>query len=87
MRVSILVTLTIALPFPPPPYSPEGGNTITFTDPETAPAAFGSSPPTVQKRNVCVVTGQPARYLDPVTGHPYASVAAFKKIREEAGIV
>ena len=28
---------------------------------------------------------QPAKYLDPVTGHPYANLAAFKKLREQAG--
>jgi hypothetical protein len=30
----------------------------------------------------CVVTGAPARYRDPVTGQPYATLAAFKILRE-----
>ena len=30
----------------------------------------------------CVVTGEPARYRDPVTGQPYATLAAFKILRE-----
>ena len=30
----------------------------------------------------CVVTGEPARYRDPVTGQPYATLAAFKILRQ-----
>ena len=30
----------------------------------------------------CVITGEPARYRDPVTGQPYATLAAFKILRE-----
>ncbi|EGT54232.1 hypothetical protein CAEBREN_07323 [Caenorhabditis brenneri] len=33
-------------------------------------------------RNVCAVTGRPARYRDPVTGLPYSSAYAFKVIRD-----
>lgn len=36
-----------------------------------------SSPP------VCVITGQPARYKDPITGQPYATLDAFKILREK----
>lgn len=30
---------------------------------------------------VCVITGKPARYRDPRTGHPYFDLAAFKELR------
>jgi len=30
----------------------------------------------------CVITGEPARYRDPATGQPYATLAAFKILRE-----
>ena len=30
----------------------------------------------------CVITGEPARYRDPITGQPYATLAAFKILRE-----
>ncbi|KAK9815667.1 hypothetical protein WJX72_007666 [[Myrmecia] bisecta] len=29
----------------------------------------------------CVITGRPARYRDPVTGEPYADLAAFQQLR------
>lgn len=29
----------------------------------------------------CAVTGEPAKYRDPVTGAPYATVEAFKTLR------
>jgi len=35
------------------------------------------------KKEVCVITGQPAKYRDPKTGHPYATAEAFRKIREK----
>jgi hypothetical protein len=64
----------------------ESGNIVTWSEPDTMPSSFGGSPPAVVKKRVCVITGQPARYLDPVTGHPYATLDAFKKIRAQAGI-
>lgn len=30
-----------------------------------------------------MVTGQPARYKDPITGQPYATLEAFKILREK----
>lgn len=30
----------------------------------------------------CCVTGQPAKYRDPVTGLPYATIDAFKQLRQ-----
>ena len=33
------------------------------------------------KPNVCVITGLPAKYKDPLTGMPYATIEAFKEVR------
>lgn len=35
-------------------------------------------------RGVCAVTGTAAKYVDPLTGLPYADLAAFKAIRRAA---
>nr|CAC20594.1 stress responsive gene 6 protein, Srg6 [Hordeum vulgare subsp. vulgare]CAC20595.1 stress responsive gene 6, Srg6 [Hordeum vulgare subsp. vulgare] len=49
-------------------------------------ASFGSELCTTStpypEKSVCVVTGLPAKYRDPKTGLPYATMAAFKIIRE-----
>uniref|UniRef100_A0A1I7U4Y1 Vacuolar protein sorting-associated protein 72 homolog n=1 Tax=Caenorhabditis tropicalis TaxID=1561998 RepID=A0A1I7U4Y1_9PELO len=36
-----------------------------------------------RERNLCAVTGRPARYRDPVTDLPYSSAYAFKVIRDK----
>ncbi|KAL8241523.1 hypothetical protein R6Q59_014877 [Mikania micrantha] len=50
-------------------------------------ASFRSQIPTsagpYPEKAVCVVTGLPAKYLDPKTGSPYATKEAFKIIREK----
>ena len=37
--------------------------------------------PAPVKPNVCVITGLPAKYKDPLTGMPYATIEAFKEVR------
>ena len=44
-----------------------------------------SEAPEPAERNACVVTGLPAKYRDPVTGLPYATIEAFKIIRKKRG--
>jgi len=39
--------------------------------------------PQAPKKAVCVITGLPAKYRDPKTGQPYATIEAFRKIREK----
>ena len=36
-----------------------------------------------QEGSICPVTGEPAKYRDPLTGTPYANKEAFKIIREK----
>lgn len=38
-------------------------------------------PPRSDAAARCVVTGEPAKYRDPVTGAPFATVEAFKVLR------
>ena len=38
-------------------------------------------PPRSDAAARCVVTGEPAKYRDPVTGAPFATVEAFKALR------
>lgn len=38
------------------------------------------APPKPQKA-VCVITGLPAKYRDPLTGLPYATLEAFRQLR------
>lgn len=62
----------------------KGGRTeIVFTRVEAIPAIFDANPPTKPQRQVCVITGLPAKYWDRVTRKPYATVDAFKTLRAE----
>eukprot|EP00965_Chrysotila_dentata_P241267 6204180-Pleurochrysis_carterae.AAC.4 len=59
-------------------------NTITFVDCELPPCIDDVAPdyPAAAK---CAVTGQPAKYLDPVSGSPYATLEAFRMLRGRSG--
>lgn len=57
-------------------------NFLVFTDTAAYPSAyFPSKKPPKPKRLICPVTGQPAKYIDPITETPYATPQAFKIIR------
>ena len=57
-------------------------NFLVFTDTLSYPSAyFPADRPPKPKRSVCHVTGLPAKYIDPITGTPYATPQAFKIIR------
>jgi vacuolar protein sorting-associated protein 72 len=63
-------------------------DSVTFTDVDQFPEYIDSSGMDASARMypekpVCAVTGLPAKYRDPVTGLPYATLAAFKAIRRE----
>ena len=45
------------------------------------PAPLKQAPPKPHAGHACVITGQPAKYKDPLTGQPYATIEAFKEIR------
>lgn len=62
-------------------HSSRGSNkTITFSSLDIMPKIFSDkSPPLPEK--LCVITGLPAKYKDPLTQMPYATLDAFREIR------
>lgn len=59
-------------------------NFLVFTDTVNFPSAyFPTTRPQKPRKKFCPVTGLPARYVDPVTGTPYATSQAFRIIRNK----
>ncbi|XP_002165194.5 vacuolar protein sorting-associated protein 72 homolog isoform X1 [Hydra vulgaris] len=59
-------------------------NFLEFTDTNNFPREyFPNSRKKYPAKSVCIVTGQPAKYKDPLTGLPYANIEAFKYIRQQ----
>jgi len=64
----------------------EGSSKVSFSNPNTYGKIFNSfqtNKSYKEKTNVCAVTGQKAKYFDPLTGQHYFNVEAFKIIREK----
>lgn len=58
-------------------------NFITFTDENTLHQLFpNEKPKPVNQLRKCVITGLPAKYLDPITKQPYHNLIAFKALRD-----
>lgn len=58
-------------------------NFLEFTDTKNFPKDyFPTEKLKYPGRAVCAVTGLPAKYKDPLTGLPYATIDAFKYIRQ-----
>nr|CAD7606117.1 unnamed protein product [Timema genevievae] len=55
---------------------------ITFSDETLYKSTFPKIQPVIPERKVCPITKMPARYIDPVTQLPYASMQAFKIFRQ-----
>jgi hypothetical protein len=57
---------------------------VTFSNPEIYTKLFENfnRKQEPKERNVCVVTGQPAKYFDPLTKQYYSDIESFKLIRE-----
>jgi hypothetical protein len=60
-------------------------NTITFTEDDMMPSCFNQQEPSEPSsaEKLCCITGLPAKYKDPLTGKPYATIDAFKEIRRQ----
>ena len=58
-------------------------NTINFPDMDHVPSILTQQPPnkTPPPPKICVITGQRARYSDPLTGMNYYDLKAFKELR------
>ncbi|KAK4318118.1 hypothetical protein Pmani_010863 [Petrolisthes manimaculis] len=55
---------------------------ITFSDESTFRKTFRKTKPKTVQKNICPITRLPARYFDPVTQLPYATLQAFRVLRE-----
>ena len=60
----------------------EGATMIELARGAETPEPLRQNKPTPAHKDKCVITGLPAKYKDPVTGMPYATIEAFKKVRE-----
>jgi len=65
-------------------HSKNGITTVTFPNLPPVLSQSPSSPPTSNNAQqlTCPITGLPAKYRDPKTGSPYATMQAFKLIRD-----
>eukprot|EP00026_Physarum_polycephalum_P009124 Phypoly_transcript_09236.p1 GENE.Phypoly_transcript_09236~~Phypoly_transcript_09236.p1 ORF type:complete len:369 (+),score=113.18 Phypoly_transcript_09236:131-1237(+) len=59
-------------------YSKDGKTCVCFDE---LPDVLASAPPTPPSREICPITGLPAKYKDPKTGICYANLDAFKTLR------
>lgn len=57
--------------------------TVTFLGYDSIPSVINSTAPEPPKPVRCAITGLPAKYRDPKTGKPYATLEAFRQIRAQ----
>ncbi len=58
-----------------------GATVVALARGAEIPELLRQPKPAPVKPNVCVITGLPAKYKDPLTGMPYATIEAFKEVR------
>ncbi|GJP48606.1 hypothetical protein CLOM_g7899 [Closterium sp. NIES-68] len=63
-------------------HSKDGKNTLEFTKVTAMPPEINAKAPPYPAKPTCAITGLPAKYRDPLTGQPYATVEAFKVLRQ-----
>ena len=59
--------------------------TVTFTNKDyfrSIFAAMNKKPTKDKKEKICIITGKPAKYFDPLTKNYYSTIEAFKILRE-----
>ena len=59
--------------------------TVTFANKEyyrTLFSNFNKKPQKEKKEKICIITGNPAKYFDPLTKNYYSTIEAFKILRE-----
>jgi hypothetical protein len=61
-------------------------DTITFTNTDTMPSVFNLRAPEPKVKIRCCITGQAAKYFDPLTQQGYANAEAFKVLRARHGV-
>lgn len=57
------------------------GDTVTFTEVDEFPSFLNGKSIPYPSRSLCMITGLPAKYLDPKTNVPFATIETFKMIR------
>jgi len=62
-------------------HSKAGKTLVSFVDMPAVPDVINAKAPQPPAQVRCVITGLPARYRDPQTGTPYATLDAFRTIR------
>eukprot|EP00298_Acanthocystis_sp_HF-20_P006729 c16500_g1_i2.p1 GENE.c16500_g1_i2~~c16500_g1_i2.p1 ORF type:complete len:334 (-),score=175.53 c16500_g1_i2:3-1004(-) len=62
-------------------YSKNGINTITFHNFDDLPESVKAPAVSYPKKPICVITGAPAKYIDPQSGLPFSTPEAFRAIR------
>lgn len=75
---------SVTMPILDQPNSKQSRNFLTFTDQASLNQIFPQTKPQQIDVNlkICPITGLPAKYFDPLTKTPYATLAAFKILRE-----
>lgn len=75
---------SVTMPCVDQPHSKHSRNFLTFTDEASLHQVFPNKKPQQIDVNlkVCPITGLAAKYFDPLTKTPYATLAAFKILRE-----
>ena len=58
-------------------------NIMTFEQFDEIPKVINDVAPPPPKVELCVITGMRAKYRDPKTGKPYATLEAFKQLRAQ----
>ena len=58
-------------------------DTVTFTEVDSMPSFLRTHKVPKIPEKKCIITGEEARYRDPVTGHPYANIEAFKELKRK----
>ncbi len=67
-------------------HSSRGGvHVLTFADCKHFPTVLEQGRPEPRNHRTCVITGLLAKYCDPYTGLPYATLDAYKEIRQRYG--
>ena len=59
--------------------------TVTFTNKDYFRSIFATmnkKPTKDKKEKICIITGKPAKYFDPLTKNYYSTIEAFKILRE-----
>ena len=58
-------------------------DTVTFTEVDSMPSFLRRHETPKMPETICVITGQIAKYRDPVTKYPYANLEAYRELKRK----